>query len=708
MPGKTAGYLKAVMPCLLIASHCIAQPLPADLPRTGWQDSLPAGHRHNVKMASAEICGNNIDDDGNGLTDNKDFACYYAASNTGCQASKIIWGCAPGGLYWGDPESGITRMVGNTDGHTLGDIAWSSDGRLYGIGGASDIFEIDPYTSHLSTVATVAGGYTPLNALVGGANQCLYMTAILGGEQFIIRVSLVTSQVAVVANISRNGLSSAGDLTFLNDFLYLSCDGGKLARIDTATGNLQVFMPVNLPTGSIYGLTTMGDGYLYLSYNDKIYQLDPATMQVRPGVYFTFTGAAGLQLYGLANYAEQCNAPACHPAVSASIVSPPPYCSGQGVVLQARGSGIAWPSAYNWMLPDGTNTSGNTLLASVTGTYKVRYHDVPDDCGYDTSFYLDIIQAPRAALGNDTIVCPGVPLQLAPINPGDITAYLWQDGSTLPYYTVTRPGTYALQASNVCGVSKDTIVVQQATIPAVYIGADTAICPGVSIRLYNYNNRQPWDKYLWSTGSTTDAIFVASGGVYALQSSNACGRGSDSVLVTIKDSCTCFPFYAQVALGADTELCSFDSLRLTNFLHQDGYRYHWQDGSTGQQFMAHGPGIYWLDVTTWCGTVRDSIIIRPKLHGCERAVYVPNAFSPGGDGHNDLLRPIIMGHLVEYEFMVYNRWGQLVYRTKDRNAGWDGRVAGQWQDPGVFVWSCTYRFNGLPAAVQKGTVLLVR
>lgn len=66
-------------------------------------------------------------------------------------------------------------------------------------------------------------------------------------------------------------------------------------------------------------------------------------------------------------------------------------------------------------------------------------------------------------------------------------------------------------------------------------------------------------------------------------------------------------------------------------------------------------------------------------------IYVPNAFSPNGDGDNDLL--FVRGNnLTEMYFAVYDRWGQLMFETRDQSEGWDGTFQGQALDPAVFAW----------------------
>lgn len=699
-------FILLLLAGLLTGASCFSQPAPPYSPAAARQRPPVALSSQLPHLTSTEVCGNGIDDDGNGLADDKDFACYYASSTGGCKPSTVVWANSYNGLYWVDPQTGTSKFIAQLTAG-LGDLAWASNGRLYGLSGNA-IYEINPYNGQLLSTAYLPAGYQGINAMTGDAQGNLYLsmyaTNTPSPSVYVGKYSIATGQVTLIVNISARGLVSAGDVSFFKGYLYLSCGGNVLARIDPASGSLQT-LSFSAPVGcDAYGLVTLGDGYLYVTNRNDLYRIDMTTMQASLYYTFPFNDVP----YGLSTYAENCNAPSCsNPTITVTTATGQPYCSTPGVALSATGAGITGGSAVTWTLPDGTKSTGPTLQATLSGTYTARYHNMADDCGHDSSFSLTIAPSPHAALGNDTLVCQGSTVRLAPLDPTGITAWLWQDGSTAPYYIAFATGTYTLQASNACGVSQASIKVLQATVPRVQLRADTSICPGASIKLFNEQPKQPWDVYSWSTAAAADTITVSDGALYWLESKNSCGRARDSVALAITDSCTCFPFYARVALPGDTELCSFDSLLLRNALHADGFHYRWQNGSTEPQLMVRGPGIYRVDVSTWCGTVRDSTVVTAKKYGCDRSVKVPNAFSPGG-GSNDLFRPVVTGPLMQYEFMVYNRWGQLLFYSTQRGAGWDGRVNGQPQAPGVYVWSCRYRFAGLPQAAERGTVLLVK
>lgn len=89
-------------------------------------------------------------------------------------------------------------------------------------------------------------------------------------------------------------------------------------------------------------------------------------------------------------------------------------------------------------------------------------------------------------------------------------------------------------------------------------------------------------------------------------------------------------------------------------------------------------------------------------------IYVPNAFTPNGDGNNDILRAKPVGITSFEYFSVYNRYGQLVFKTSDYKQGWDGRLRGKEQNTGHFVWmAAAVDFKGIKL-FRKGTVMLIR
>ncbi len=88
-------------------------------------------------------------------------------------------------------------------------------------------------------------------------------------------------------------------------------------------------------------------------------------------------------------------------------------------------------------------------------------------------------------------------------------------------------------------------------------------------------------------------------------------------------------------------------------------------------------------------------------------IGVPNAFSPNGDGENDEFRIYGIG-IEEVDFKVYNRWGELVFHTTDRNQGWDGTYKGKPQEMEAYAWTLNATLITGEKKVMKGNVTLVR
>lgn len=75
---------------------------------------------------------------------------------------------------------------------------------------------------------------------------------------------------------------------------------------------------------------------------------------------------------------------------------------------------------------------------------------------------------------------------------------------------------------------------------------------------------------------------------------------------------------------------------------------------------------------------------------------------------NDLLRRLLIGKVKQYTFTIYSRWGQVIFQTSQAGKGGNGRVAGTSQESSVFVWTCTYRFEGGKLKNGKETRVAIR
>ncbi|HWB27689.1 MAG TPA: gliding motility-associated C-terminal domain-containing protein [Chitinophagaceae bacterium] len=158
----------------------------------------------------------------------------------------------------------------------------------------------------------------------------------------------------------------------------------------------------------------------------------------------------------------------------------------------------------------------------------------------------------------------------------------------------------------------------------------------------------------------------------------------------------------QPNLGRDITICPGESVTLYPGKFE---QYLWQDGSTDSHFVVTQAGIYSVSVSNSCGTATSST----HVSEAPCALLFPTAFTPNGDGKNDIFKLLNPYNIASFKLVVYNRWGQKMFSTNNPLAGWDGITDGEPQVPGPYVWYCIFKKNGDKAeSEQKGTVVLIR
>lgn len=140
-----------------------------------------------------------------------------------------------------------------------------------------------------------------------------------------------------------------------------------------------------------------------------------------------------------------------------------------------------------------------------------------------------------------------------------------------------------------------------------------------------------------------------------------------------------------------------------------GYsEYLWSTGSTDSIINTGKQGSYWVKVRdSHCCTNTDSTYVQVFEYS------IPNAFTPNGDGLNDVFTINGLYKDCTFKMLIYDRWGQLVFQSENADAGWDGTFGGKYCPPESYVWVVYIGFPDKDIMVQedlvfKGTVTLVR
>ena len=303
-------------------------------------------------------------------------------------------------------------------------------------------------------------------------------------------------------------------------------------------------------------------------------------------------------------------------------------------------------------------------------------------------------------LGDDTAICAANSLL---INPGNFISFQWQDNSNASTFTATTPGLYWVEVTDLCGVtSRDSIVVTEKiyTIPGypdrVRCNPDTVVLRGPE-NFLSYS----WSPNYNINGLSGAAVIVtpATDTTYFLKAEKIAGCFAyDTIQVRVRDP-------RPVHIGGDTAVCAGEVLKID--AGNSFSAYQWSNGALTPYIETAVRNLYWVQATDQNGCKsRDSLKMEWK--NCETALWIPDAFTPNDDGKNDRLNIRYKGYFLQFEFNVYNRWGQLVYSSKNPQLAWDGNYKGEKLTTDTFIWSCTYQLYGESKKTAKGTITLIR
>lgn len=370
-------------------------------------------------------------------------------------------------------------------------------------------------------------------------------------------------------------------------------------------------------------------------------------------------------------------------------------CGSNVATLAASGA-----DTYTWSPSTGlSSTTGSVVTASPTTTtvYTVIGNNI-HQC------------ADTASL---TIVYGGVILANHNIEMCDDSSFMF--GNQL----INATGTYSqsfVGHSGCDSIVTLNVVVKTPPPPVTFNVID--ICLGKEMAVYG--SASGAYTYNWNFGNA----IVKSGsgqGPYSLSWNDT---GLKVISVTISNECGSSSFSDSMRVNAQPiasindiqssasgNLCGGDSIMLTAYSEM-GYQYKWS--ASGKLYGADGPvlglvpngGYVKLEVSNGFGcTAADSVYM--MVEKC-CVVALPTAFSPNGDGKNDIYRIITLGNNKLIEFVVANRWGEIVFQTKDMSQGWNGYYKGAPADMGAYGYMLRYNCYDGSTGEQKGDVTLVR
>ena len=342
------------------------------------------------------------------------------------------------------------------------------------------------------------------------------------------------------------------------------------------------------------------------------------------------------------------------PFITTNITGNTTICAGDATTLSATGG-----NSYVWNT--GATTSSITVSPTSTNTYSVTA--MAGSCTGTTSITVSVTPSPKITLATNpasTTICAGDAIT---ITASGGTSYLWNTGATTSSITVspTTSTTYSVSTQLNSCFADSSINITVISNPQAVISGNGDICVGETATL----TASGGVTYLWSTGATTTTINPATAGTYSVIAQIGRCMNTTTKVVTVHSNPTAIAYSdITIAEGQSTTLSA-----------SGGISYVWNNNMTGSTITVSP-----LTTTAYCVAVadvfgcKDTACVTVTVVECKGEPYLPNAFSPNGDGENDELKlyfnfPFCIQSL---ELVIYNRWGEKIFETNDPDFKWNG------------------------------------
>lgn len=415
----------------------------------------------------------------------------------------------------------------------------------------------------------------------------------------------------------------------------------------------------------------------------------------------------------------------------------PSACPNTPVILTGTStSGGFTIASYLWNFPD--NTTQTTINATKTfptvGSYNVRYRIYADNgCAGDTTKVVSIgspviltVQATgKACVDSVFTFTSSVPTNTT--NPptwywdfGDGQTTVINNSNTVTHtYISTPPNSVRHAVSFTQGCATDTalfsIPVIQNNPVAFFSYITDTLCEKIPVQFTSpLTGINTW---LWDFGNGTGNASPPFYHTY-----NTPGTYNVNLVVKDNNGCGSLPAVNSITInavpainaGPDKIIRIGSTITLDASIANPGnYDFLWTPSLYLNSTLVLNPvsattrkityTILATDRSTNCFAT-DSMVVLPIS-----IVQVPSAFTPNNDSKNDVFRVLETDLVTEFDFIIFNRYGQVVFQTRDKNKGWDGTIGGKLSSPGGYVYIVKYRSpNYIEQQIIRGSFILIR
>ena len=381
-------------------------------------------------------------------------------------------------------------------------------------------------------------------------------------------------------------------------------------------------------------------------------------------------------------------------------------CQDESVIIEA----VSDADSFLWQ----DNSTNQSIMTDTPGTYTVEASN--GEC--TTTESIEVILDPYILdLGEDIVLCSDLPTTA--LNAGsEAISYSWSTGENTQIITVSE-GEYSVTViSDVNCEYEDQINVDLQEFDLDVNSSSTEECVPAEISfedLSSVSNGEisswTWDFEIDNSSDQNTSVNYTESGTYDV-----------NLIVGTEEGCygsLQLPQYIQINPNPSADFsysiefqnnCDIGIEFNTESLGANSYNWNFNNGNSSslsnpievfeynQQFEVE------LEVQNEfsCADTISKILEVPKF----KPVYVPNVFTPDGNGNNDLFHPV-SACITEVEFWIYDRWGKLVYYTEEIEVGWDGYFEGLLLNNDTYSWRLKYNHDG-EIMDENGFVLLLR
>ncbi|MFD1553834.1 choice-of-anchor L domain-containing protein [Putridiphycobacter roseus] len=377
-------------------------------------------------------------------------------------------------------------------------------------------------------------------------------------------------------------------------------------------------------------------------------------------------------------------------------------CPGDAITLAPTVTGGAQPYFFNWDNGQVSQSISDNPLQ--TTNYILT---LTDDCNADTVTKSVQVFVPTYAplqvstFGDTAVLCPRTPVTLLSFTEGGAGSnnYVWSANNqnigieeqklVAPFETIN----YQIKVTDICNNTDSAILELKVltTVLKIVPGEDQVICKGeeVEIEVAAFGGLGDFTYYWPHSGETTNKVMVN-----PLQ--------SKKYYVRVADGCGTYEITGTIEVGISNPNASFNVLSTepmeglpTYFKNNStgAVSYFWDlgNGETSFEYAPNATYSPWgnyqvvLVAASEAGcldTFARQIYIKPEFY-----FYAPNVFTPDNDRFNKVYKVSLIGSTA-FHFVLYNRWGEIVFESFDPDFSWDGRYAGELVKDDTYVYRC--------------------